>query len=196
MRQGCLFFGKPFWTHGALDIRMNLETILSENKSRIIKKWYALVIESYPEESRGFFKREKDKFANPVGQTIASGIESLFNELLKGSESEKLAPHLDEIIKIRAIQDFMPSKALSFVLQLKDVLRGILLEKEAQNGVQSELEAFEKRIDNAALLAFDIYSQRVKKLYELRVNEINRQFSRLLTRANLVCEIPEGEREL
>ena len=103
---------------------------------------------------------------------------------------------LDEIIKIRAIQDFMPSKALSFVLQLKEVLREILLEKEPLNGIQSELRAFEKRIDDAALLAFDIYSQRVRKLYELRVNEINRQFSRLLTRANLVCEIPEEEREL
>ncbi|MFC1885126.1 RsbRD N-terminal domain-containing protein [Thermodesulfobacteriota bacterium] len=175
---------------------MSLETILSENKSKITKKWYELIIESYPKESRGFFKREKNKFANPVGQTIALGIESLFGEMLKGSGSEKLAPHLDEIIKIRAIQDFIPSKALGFVLQLKGVLREILGKDGAVNGFKGELEAFEKRIDDTALLAFDIYSQRVKKLYELRVNEINRQVSRLLVRANLVCEIPEEEREL
>jgi adenylyl- and sulfurtransferase ThiI len=175
---------------------MNLEKLLSENKSRIIKKWFNLIIESYPKESQGFFKREKDRFSNPVGQTIAAEIESLFGELLKGFEPEKLIPHLDGVIKIRAVQDFAPSKALGFVLQLKDVLREVVREGKSANDLKTELEALEKRIDETALLAFDIYSKRVRKLYELRVNEINRQVSRLLVRANLVCEIPDEEREL
>ena len=175
---------------------MNLEKLLTENKAKILKKWFNLIVESYPKESRGFFKREKDRFANPVGQTLLAEMESLFDELLKGSGDEKLTLHLDEIIKIRAVQDFMPSKALCFVLQLKDVLRGLLHEVKNANGLNTELAAFEKRIDDTALLAFDIYSKRVRKLYELRVNEINRQVSRLLVRANLVCEIPDEEREL
>ena len=175
---------------------MNLKQELSENKSKIIKKWFNRIVESYPKESRDFFKREKNRFANPVGRTIAAEIESLFTELLNGSGPEKLAPHLDGIIKIRAIQDFAPSKALGFVLELKEVIREFLKEGKSLNGLRTELETFEKRIDDTALLAFDIYSKRVKKLYELRVNEINRQVSRLLVRANLVCEIPEEEREL
>ena len=54
----------------------------------------------------------------------------------------------------------------------------------------------ENRIDDIALLAFDIYSQCRQKIYEIRVNEVKNQLGSLLKRANLTFEIPEQEPEL
>jgi hypothetical protein len=72
-----------------------------------------------------------------------------------------------------------------------------MLESKAPiNGLSGELQAFENRIDDIALLAFDIYSQCRQKIYEIRVNEVKNQLGRLLKRANLTFEIPEQEPEL
>jgi len=72
----------------------------------------------------------------------------------------------------------------------------VLESKVPINGLSGELQAFENRIDNIALLAFDIRSQCRQKIYEIRVNEVKNQLSRLLKRANLTSEIPEQETEL
>ncbi|MFH1293539.1 MAG: RsbRD N-terminal domain-containing protein, partial [Pseudomonadota bacterium] len=103
---------------------------------------------------------------------------------------------LENIIRIRSIQDFKPSQAIGFVLQLKKLVREMLESKAPINGLSGELQAFENRIDDIALLAFDIYSQCRQKIYEIRVNEVKNQLGRLLKRANLTFEIPEQEPEL
>ena len=175
---------------------MSLETFLSKNRSRIIKKWRDTIVETYPEETRRFFKREKDPFSNPVGTIIDSQVEILFDELIKGDNVEKISACLDKIIRIRAVQDFEPSHAVGFVLELKRLIKDALAGEESPNGLLTELETLEKRIDKTTLLAFDIYSKCRRKIYEIRVNEVKNQVGRLLERANLTVEIPEEKPEL
>jgi hypothetical protein len=170
---------------------MNLETLLRDQKKAVLKKWIDLIIESYPDNARRFLSKEKDLFSNPVGSTISQEIERVYEALLKGDEREALSSSLDGILKIRAVQNFKPSEAVAFVFQLKDVIREELAGSIPTNGISQQLIAFEKQIDDTALLAFDIYSNCRRKIYDLRVNEIKRQVSRLLQRANLVCEIPD-----
>ena len=55
---------------------------------------------------------------------------------------------------------------------------------------------FETKIDELALLAFDIYMTHKKKLYEIRANQAKNQVSKLLERAGLVCEIPPWDPDL
>ena len=62
---------------------MRFEEFLKERKSAIVKKWFDAVISTYPDDARGFFKREKDRFSNPVGQTISTQIETLYDLLLE-----------------------------------------------------------------------------------------------------------------
>jgi len=95
------------------------------------------------------------------------------------------------MIRIRAVQDFKPSQAVGFVLRLKKIIREEL-EKNRQeiDTLHDELEVLEERIEDTALQAFDIYTQCRQKLYEIRVNENNRQVARLLKRANLTIDIP------
>ena len=165
---------------------MNLDSILSENRSTIIKKWQEAIIQTYPKETQKFLKREKSQFANPVGLIITKDVEILFDELVKGEDTEKIFTSLDKIIRIRAVQDFKPSHAVGFVLQLKTILRETL-----GNGYSDEQHILEDRVDATALLAFDVYSQCRQQIFDIRVNEVKNEVGRLLQRANLLKEIPE-----
>jgi hypothetical protein len=176
---------------------MTLDTLLTEKKSNIVRKWINLIVETYPDNSQGFFKKGKNRFANPVGHTLSKEAGILFDELIKDAmDPESVTASLDNIIRIRAVQDLKPSHAIGFMLRLKRLVREELEEKGLSNGLSSELRELENRIDEAALLAFDIYSQCRQKIYELRVNEVKRQVGRLLERANLICEIPGLDSDL
>ncbi len=170
---------------------MKLENLLAERKSAIFKKWLDALLESYPPDAQRFFRKEKSRFANPVGQTMANQMSDLYEGLLRGEDDAALSGCLDGIIRIRAVQDFRPSQAVGFILQLKEILREALDREMVADGIAADLAALEKRIDGTVLLAFDLYEQCRQKIYQLRVDECKRQVSGLLRRANLVCEIPD-----
>jgi len=167
---------------------MDLDGIIAENRSTIIKKWQGAILQTYPKETQKFLKGKSSQFANPVGSIIAKDVEILFDELVKGEDTEKIFDSLDKIIRIRAVQDFKPSHAVGFVLQLKGIVRETLGEDTS-----AELHSLEDRIDAAALLAFDVYSQCRQQLYEIRVREVRSEYGRLLEMANLVKEIPKQQ---
>ena len=170
---------------------MNLDNLLAEKRSKIIKKWRNAIIETYPNETQRFIRKEKDQFSNPVGLILKEEIETLYDEMTGAGDRKRISSCLDNIIRIRAVQDFKPSQAIAFVLQLKRLIREEVKEKAPENGHSSELDTLEDRIDDTALQAFDIYSQCRQKIYEIRVNEVRNQVGRLLEKANLTCEIPE-----
>lgn len=168
-----------------------LENLLLPKKKAILKKWFDLIVETYPEETSRFLRREKDPFANPVGSTIAKGIEEVFEELLKGNDTDRFTSFLDRIIRVRAIQDFTPSQAIAFIFLLKKVVREEAEKEIREKNLSDELVRFESKIDALALLSFDIYMKCREKLYEVRANEVKNRYLYLLKRANLLYEIPE-----
>ncbi len=170
---------------------MSLADLLAEKRVSVVRKWCNLVLETYPEQSRKFLKKQKDRFANPVGRTIVEGIESIYDELLHEANSDKISLYLDNIIRVRAVQDFSPSRSINFVFGLKRIIREALKEEILQGDISKELLAFESRIDGLALLCFDIYSQCRQRLSDIRVNEVKNQSARLLKMAGLVYEIPD-----
>ena len=175
---------------------MSLVNILSDKRSAIIKKWRDVIVDTYPSDTQRFIRKEKDQFANPVGNIISKDVETLYDELIKDGDNDKIMSCLENIIRIRAVQDFRPSQAIGFVLQLKGLIREALGPKAPLNGFSAEFQALENRIDDIALLAFDIYSQCRQKIYEIRVNEVKNHLGKLLKRANLTLEIPEQELDL
>jgi len=98
---------------------MNIETLLAPKKKAIIKKWIDQVLDSYG--APDFFKKQKDRFANPIGGTISDGLQELYAILLEERELGEAARSLEQIIKIRAVQDFTPSQAVSFVYLLHQI---------------------------------------------------------------------------
>jgi hypothetical protein len=175
---------------------MKFKDLLLERKSSILKRWFDGIIESYPSDSSNFFKNNKDQFTNPVGYTFSEVIQGLFEELLNGGDSEKYFPYLNDSIKIRAVQNFTPSQAVFFIFLLKKAVREELKEELKRNQFSNEFNKLESEIDALALLSFDIYMKCRERIYELRINETRNVMSRLLKRANLVCEIEDGDQGL
>jgi hypothetical protein len=175
---------------------MDLNSYLEKERNAIIKKWVSCVIETYAPETATLLKKESNQFANPVGHTLLHGIQAVYDEFLHSMDPEKLSPHLDRIIRIRAVQDFTPAQAISFILSLKQIVRNELEQDIHQNQVSStELVAFEARVDELALLAFNIYVQCRERLAEVRLNELKNRTFRLLQKADLLAEFPEWERK-
>ena len=156
-----------------------------------MRRWFQLILETYPADTSRFLKKEKDRFVNPVGYTISQEIGVLYEELLQEMNSDKLAACLDNIIRIRAVQDFSPSQTVAFIFLLKKAIREELTSEIKENRVFEELLKFESRIDKLVLLALDIYMKCREKVYEIRVNEIKAEKERalkLLERTNLIME--------
>jgi len=175
---------------------MKLEDLLQQKAPHIRKRWLNLIIESYPTDSQRFFREQKDPFANPVGTTVSREVESLYHELLHGMDPERLNSSLDAIVRIRAVQDFSPAKAMSFIFLLKKVLREELDRKIKESPAAfEELLTLESRLDEMALRGFDLYVKCREKIYEIRAKEAKNQVSRLLQRAGLLCEIPSWDSE-
>ncbi len=172
---------------------MELKTLLSEKRSVILERWFNLILESYPPDTSGFLRSQKNQFTNPVGNTILKGIEGLFDRLLGEMDSdseEAVSLFLDNIIRIKAIQDFTPSQAISFIFDLKKVIREELKNENSgvESGISGELLKLESRIDELALESFDIYMKCREKIYDLRAKEFQDKTFRLLQMANLICD--------
>ncbi|HMK65910.1 MAG TPA: RsbRD N-terminal domain-containing protein [Thermodesulfobacteriota bacterium] len=167
---------------------MNLETLIAEKKSAILGRWFDLAIASYPAETASFLKSKKNRFANPVGFILSQELTPILDGLLQGVEVQTLKPFLDNIIRIRAVQDFAPSRALKFVFSLKETIRQELEKEIRENRLEQQLLILESRIDVLSLLAFDLFVQCREKIYDLKANEMKNRTVRLLKRAKLVEE--------
>ena len=99
--------------------RMPLSAVLEDRGSAIVDKWFEQLLGTYPESTTGFVSQEKDPFQNPVGNNLREGLSTLFEGLVKPADMASLTPVLDGIVRIRAVQDFSASQALSFPFLLK-----------------------------------------------------------------------------
>lgn len=166
---------------------MKLGEFLSGKRAALIDRWFDEILKTYPADTQNFLKK-KNRFSNPVGQTIAAGIDKIFDVLLSGSEAQAANSFLDDIIRIRAVQDFTPSQAVSFIFSLKAVLREELKKDGKGEIPYEELLAFESRIDSLALECFDIFVKCREKLYDIKANELRNMTFRILQRANALGE--------
>ncbi|MEA4903063.1 RsbRD N-terminal domain-containing protein [Desulfitobacterium sp.] len=170
-----------------------LRGLIEEKKPIIIQKWFDAIMDTYPADTSGFLRKQKDQFRNPVGHTITQSIDQIFTALLQDKESAEMNDFLTDLIKVRAVQEFTPSQALGFIFPLKKIIReelGVTIEERQYS---KALLALYEKIDELALSSFDIYSQCREQLYELKVMEFKNMTTRLLKKANLVSELPDEE---
>jgi len=166
--------------------------LLASKKDDILARWFELTLATYAPETAVLWKKQKDRFANPVAHRFKTGMTGVLDELVKSSGTPTAAvfePHLDEIVRVRAVQDFTPAQAVAFIYLLKQACRDVLWEEVSENGRFTELFELESRIDVLGLISLDIYCKCREKLFQIRIDQINTQYSRLLKRAGLVCEI-------
>jgi hypothetical protein len=167
---------------------MDLESRLSEERSEVAEKWLDLLLQTYPEQTQRLWRRNKDPFANPVGQTFREAVRRLLDLVLEWSDAEAMSEALDKIIRIRAVQDFSPSEAVNFVYLLKRLLRDRYGKEMARAGALEQLRDFEVRLDNLALMAFDVYTKCREQVYEMRIQEVKNAQHKLLVRAKMIVD--------
>ncbi len=165
---------------------MKLRSLLNPKKRSIINQWFDLVVSTYPADTAAFLRRQQDPFANPVGRTTIKGLEALFDEIVNGMDRQTLNAFLDPIIRIRAVQDFTPSRATGFVLSLKGFVAEALRKELHDPDIVAELLQLNQNIDEVCLLAFDIFTRCREQLHTLRVNETRNTMFNALERAGLV----------
>jgi hypothetical protein len=168
---------------------MTFESTLAERKAELSQKWAELVLRTYPKETQKVWTRQKDRFQNPVGAAIIEATGELLDHLIEWQDADGMATSLDKLIRIRAVQDFTPSQAISFVFLLKKLLRDEFFRPMKKDGTLEDLLRFEAKVDNLAMMSFDIYSKSREEVFRFRVEEVKRAQSSLLRKAGMVADV-------
>lgn len=154
---------------------MHIRESLKTKKKALLNNWLERTIETYPEESRPFLLNRQNRFTNPLGANIAEGLEEILEGIIYDMDPEEVMPSLDKIIRIRAVQEFSPSEAISFMYLLKDAVKEILANEMKERLYTDALLQFQAKVDSLTLLAFDVYMKCREDLFEIRVNELKRR---------------------
>jgi hypothetical protein len=149
---------------------MDLAEGFRNHREKIVNKWVEYTLSTYI--SSGFFVKERDKFANPVGGNIREALGRLFPLLTEGADREKFIAPLEQMMSIRSVQEFSPSQAVAPLNAVKHITREVFAADKERSQLVNELYDFEFTVDLAVLAAFDIYMKYRERLYQVRINEI------------------------
>lgn len=169
---------------------MELTEALADKKKEILSLWIERTLDSYA--APGFFKSSKDLFANPVGVNIANGLTALLELLLTQAEQAAFVKPLDQVVRIRAVQEFKPSQAMAPFLELKWVIKQVFSGHKETQTLLGQLGTLDCAIDRMTLDAFDIFVECKEQLYRNRIREI-KTGSSILTDAGCPSKLVQPE---
>jgi len=161
---------------------MALRELLAERRSAVCERWLDAVLGEYGAATAARWRRERDRFANPIGHALAAGLPELLAAVTSDRELDGTAAALEEIVRIRAVQDLTPSRAVGFVYHLRRAVRDELAGELAGGGHAADLAALDARIEGLALLAFDTYVSLREEMFRLRQEELKRSVASILRR--------------
>ena len=146
---------------------------ISEHRDEILERWIDGVYEGYPEETAKFLRSKTDPFANPVGAGLRESLAELLDGIIRGVDPEELSSALDRVIRVRAVQEFAPSAAVSFVFDLKGLLREVVGDTNGET--VGSFDPIDQRIERLGMCAFDVYMRCREQMWAIRAQEIRNQ---------------------
>ena len=159
---------------------MNAREILEKHKQEIVTRWAEAVFQTYPLETTGFLRTRNDPFTNPVAHMTRQAANVLFDALLGDSiEPEDIKKALERFIRLRAVQEFAPSRNMAVFFLIKPIVRELALAEILENGQLRDYLEMEEKLDTLALLAFDLFTEARETLAEARIKEIKNQYAQL-----------------
>jgi len=129
----------------------------------VAERWIERTIASYPAATAQLLNGNSDPFRNPSGHVIRESLNTLARELLGPMDECAIAPALDALVRLRAVQNFRPSAALRFIFDLRDVVSEV---------TGKFPQTLDRRIDELALMAFDQYMACRDQISSLREKEL------------------------
>lgn len=159
------------------------------SRDAVVDRWVEAVMNAYPDQTAKFLKDQPDRFANPVGASLREGLAEIVDGLVTGVSLEDLKEPLDLVIRVRAVQEFTPAEAISFIFDLKTIIRDV-----AANGSDVP-PSFDATVDRLALTAFDVYMDCREQLWRIRADQIRNQSLGILERMQAWREQRDRESE-
>lgn len=159
---------------------MNALELFRSHKQEVARLWAEAVYSTYPFETTGFLRTKQNAFGNPVAHMTKEAAEAVYDAVAgEDIDMETVKNALERFVKLRAVQQYLPSQGLGVFYLMKPILRQRLLPLlTAQGELEAYLEA-ESRVDSLTLLAFDIYVAARETLAESRIKEIRNQHAQL-----------------
>ena len=149
------------------------------DRDTVVERWFDRIVDRYPVETARFLREQRDPFANPVGAALREELAPILDGVLDDRDPVKLAPGLDRIVRVRALQDMSPSQAVSFVLDLKEIVDDLVPQAS-----EVDRHDFDDRVDHLLLTAFDVYTGCREQMAEIRVREIRNRSLKQMERLN------------
>ena len=168
-------------TLNAIKAGTALYSLLLPKREAMAARWIEIVHGTYPFDTIGFLRTRKDRFANPVGYRTEEAAKALMDVLFADQPDEdSLRKAVDEIVRVRAVQDFAPETAVGVFFALKDIVRQVVEESNQLAEVMPALLKLESRIDAVVLMAFGAYARFRETLHLMKVDEFKRLNSQIL----------------
>ena len=168
---------------------MTLREILVERRAALCGRWLDAILDDYDPQTAARWRRTSDPFANPIGHVLGTALPVLLEAVAgEGEPAADAVRALEEVVRIRCVQELAPSRAVRFVYALRDAIREELAAE--LTGRADELRALEGRVERLAFLAFDTHARCREQIFRLRQDELKRSVASLLRRWH-GNEIPE-----
>lgn len=172
-----------------------LEELIESKQEKIALKWFDAVLASYPHDKNKFLATKDDLFMNPVGVNIRESIKKILTELLnKNLDNDKAQELIDPVMRIAAVQEFGPARAVVFVFSLKEILR--IEFKDQIKDFYRELDEFSKKLDMLALVGFEVYMSCREKIFELKARHVKERTLNILKLKDVFAEVEEVGTEI
>jgi hypothetical protein len=158
-----------------MELLMNRK--LQAHKQSILAKWQTFALSNH--ENLELIKASKNqgRFSNPAAYVTEKNTGKIFDWLINDENNVDIMNPLEEICRLRAVQNMKPSQALKFIPVLKQIIRDEMREVIASER-DEDLRELDKRIDEITLLAFDIYSDCRDRINQIKINEMKRLYGR------------------
>jgi hypothetical protein len=149
----------------------SLRDLLRHRKDFLLNHWYQRMLDEYAGGTASFLRGQTDRFANPVAFALKAAAEAIYQALINDRDVDRGA--LEYAIKIKAVQEDDPSKAVAFILLLKETVRDVL----GNSVSQDKLADFNARIDQIAFVASEMFILNRAKIAEIAGRGASRRAS-------------------
>lgn len=154
-------------------------TLSQEDRTEMLKRWFDRIVDHYPAETASFLRGQSDPFANPVGAGLRDELAPILDAILDGRDPHEVEAAIDRIVRIRALQEMSPSRAVGFVLELKEVFDEVV-----DTATSDSRALLDNQVDGMLLAAFDVYNHCREQVYDIRVKEIRNRSLKVMERLN------------
>lgn len=155
-------------------MRQELNGFLRERKKSIVARWYRLILSTYPPEASSFINSAPPA-VNPARLILAAAAEGLYDELTGDMNVKGVVSSMEDLLRLRAVQDFTASGAVAFVFLLKQAILGEIEDMDFPPLPARDLDDIASKIDSMALIAFDEYVNCRERMRDLREKESRRR---------------------